>query len=226
MSVPVSDLQAIAPSAVIELFVLELNATQHGVNDTYRFHSGTNLNSNGELIWAGNNYLRFPVEAEGFEYSGNGQLPRPKIRVSNILGTITALLLSLPDGMEGAKVTRIRTLARYIDGGNFPGSVNPYGTPDPTAEFPREIYYVDRKSIETRDVVEFELAAAFDLAGVRAPKRQCIANICQWVYKSTECSYVGGLPTCTKTLDDCKAHFGATADLPFGSFPGVGTFVV
>ena len=226
MSVPVSDLQAIAPSAVIELFVLELNATQHGVNDTYRFHSGTNLNSNGELIWAGNNYLRFPVEAEGFEYSGNGQLPRPKIRVSNILGTITALLLSLPDGMEGAKVTRIRTLARYIDGGNFPGSVNPYGTPDPTAEFPREIYYVDRKSVETRDVVEFELAAAFDLAGVRAPKRQCIANICQWVYKSTECSYVGGLPTCTKTLDDCKAHFGATADLPFGSFPGVGTFVV
>jgi lambda family phage minor tail protein L len=196
------------------------------VNDTYRFHAGTNLNSNGELIWAGNNYLRFPVEAEGFEYSGNGQLPRPKIRVSNIMGTITALLLSLPDGMEGAKVTRIRTLARYIDGGNFPGSTNPYGTPDPTAEFPREIYYVDRKTVETRDVVEFELAAAFDLAGVRAPKRQCIANICQWVYKSTECSYAGGLPTCTKTLDDCKAHFGATADLPFGSFPGVGTFVV
>jgi lambda family phage minor tail protein L len=221
-----AELQQPAPSAVIELFVLELNATQHGVNDTYRFHAGTNLNSNGELIWAGNNYLRFPVEAEGFEYSGNGQLPRPKLRASNIMGTITALLLSLPDGMEGAKVTRIRTLARYIDGGNFPGSVNPYGTPDPTAEFPREIYYVDRKTVETRDVVEFELAAAFDLAGVRAPKRQCIANICQWVYKSTECSYAGGLPTCTKTLDDCKAHFGATADLPFGSFPGVGTFVV
>lgn len=226
MSVPVSDLQAIAPSAVIELFVLELNATQHGVNDTYRFHSGTNLNSNGEMVWAGNSYQRFPVEAEGFEYTGNGQLPRPKIRVSNILSSITGLLLSLPDGLDGAKVTRIRTLARYIDAVNFPGSVNPYGTPDPTAEFPREIYYVDRKTVETRDVVEFELAAAFDLAGVRAPKRQCIANICQWVYKSTECSYAGGLPTCTKTLDDCKAHFGATADLPFGSFPGVGTFVV
>ena len=226
MTVPVSDLQAIAPSAVIELFELELNATQHGVADTYRFHAGTSLYANGEVVLSGNSYLRFPVEAEGFEYSGNGQLPRPKIRVSNILGTITALLLSLPDGMEGAKVTRIRTLARYIDGANFPGGINPYGTPDPTAEFPREIYYVDRKTVETRDVVEFELAAAFDLAGVRAPKRQCIANMCQWVYKSTECSYAGGLPTCTKTLDDCKAHFGATADLPFGSFPGVGTFVL
>lgn len=224
MTVPVSDLQAIAPSAVIELFELQLNTLQHGVADTYRFHAGTSLNSNGEVVWAGNAYLRFPVEADGFDYSGNGQLPRPKMRVSNILGTITALLLSLPDGLEAAKVTRIRTLARYIDGANFPGGTNPYGTPDSTAEFPREVYYVDRKVTETRDVVEFELAAAFDLAGVRAPKRQCIANICQWVYKSTECSYTGALPSCTKTLDACKAHFGATAELPFGSYPGIGTF--
>jgi lambda family phage minor tail protein L len=225
VTVPVSDLQAIAPSAVIELFELELNNLQHGVTDIYRFHAGSNLNNNDELVWASNSYLRFPIEAEGFEYSGNGQLPRPKVRVSNIIGTITALLLSLPDGLEGAKFTRIRTLARYIDGANFPGATNPYGTPDPTAEFPREIYYVDRKVIETRDVVEFELAAAFDLAGVRAPKRQCIANICQWVYKSTECSYTGGLATCLKTLDACKDHFGTTAELPFGSMPGIGTYL-
>lgn len=224
MSVPVSDLQVVAPSAIIELFEMELNTTQHGVSQTYRFHGGTSLNSNGELVWASNNYLRYPIEAEGFEYSGNGQLPRPKLRASNILGTITAILLSLPDGLEGAKVTRIRTLARYIDGANFPGGTNPYGTPDPTAEFPREVYYIDRKVAETRDVVEFELAAAFDLAGVRAPKRQCIANICQWVYKSAECSYSGALPTCNKTLTDCKAHFGTTAELPFGSFPGIGTY--
>jgi len=51
--------------------------------------------------------------------------------------------------------------------------VNPFGTPDPTAEFPQEIYKIDRKSAENREVVEFELAAVFDLAGIRAPKRQC-----------------------------------------------------
>ena len=190
MAVPVSDLQGIAPSAIIELFELQLNTAQHGTNDIYRFHAGANLNNNGQLVWAGNSYLRFPLEADGFEYSGNGQLPRPKIRVSNILGTITALLLTLPEGLEGAKVTRIRTLARYLDAVNFPGNVNPLGTPDPTAEFPREIYFIDRKSSETRDVVEYELAASFDLAGVRSPKRQCVSNICQWVYKSVECGFV------------------------------------
>ena len=51
--------------------------------------------------------------------------------------------------------------------------VNPLGTPDPTAEFPQEIYKIDRKSAENREIVTFELAAVFDLAGIRAPKRQC-----------------------------------------------------
>jgi len=223
MTVPVSALQEVAPGAIIELFELQLNTAQHGTNDLYRFHAGTSLNNNGSVFWGGNEYIPFPIEADGFDYSGNGQLPRPKIRVSNTLSTITALLLTLPDGLEGAKVTRIRTLARYIDAVNFPGGVSPY-SPDPTAEFPREIYTIDRKTVENRDVVEFELAAAFDLAGVSAPKRQCIANICQWVYKSTECGYTGALPTCVKTLTDCKAHFGATAELPFGSFPGIGAY--
>ena len=54
---------------------------------------------------------------------------------------------------------------------------NPLGTPDPTAEFPLEQYVIDRKSSENREVVTFELAAVFDLVGVRAPKRQATRNI-------------------------------------------------
>ena len=50
-------------------------------------------------------------------------------------------------------------------------------TPDPTAEFPQEIYKIDRKSAENREIVTFELAAVFDLAGVRAPKRQATRSI-------------------------------------------------
>ena len=221
MTVPVSALQEIAPGAIIELFELQLNVAQHGINETYRFHAGVNEKDDQNIVWAGNEYLRFPVEVDGFEYSGQGQLPRPKMRVSNIFGTITAILLTLPNGLEGAKFTRIRTLARYLDAVNFTGDVNPYGTPDPTAEFPREIFYVDRKSSETRDVIEFELAAVFDLIGVRAPKRQCVSNICQWKYRGPECGYVGNAyfnannqPTtvlaedaCGKQLTSCELRF-------------------
>lgn len=224
MAVPVSALQEVAPGAIIELFEMQLDSTLHGSTTLYRFHPGVNEKDNNDIIWNGNAYQRYPVEMEGFEYTGSGQLPRPKIRISNALSLITAVLLTLPDGLEGAKVTRIRTLARYLDAVNFTGNVNPYGTPDPTAEFPREIYYVDRKTVENRAIVEFELAAIFDLAGVRAPKRQCLSNICQWVYKSTECSYSGPLETCNKTLKDCEDHFGENNRLPFGSFPGIGAY--
>ena len=221
MAVPVSDLQSVAPSAVIELFQLELNAAQHGVNETYYFHAGVNATNSGDIIWNSQAYLAFPIEATEFEYTGTGSLPRPKLRISNIYGTITGIILTLPNGLEGAKVTRIRTLARYIDGANFPGGTNPLGTPDPTAEFPREIYYIDRKASENRDLIEFELAAAFDLVGVRTPKRQCVSNVCQWIYRGAECGYAGnayfnfndvpvaaiGQDVCGKRLRSCELRF-------------------
>ena len=173
----ITDLQKINPSAIIELFTLTTDATLHGSAQTYRFHNGTNLNANGDIIWAGNQYLKMPIQAEGFAFQ-KGQLPRPTLTISNALGTITAILLNVNqvttgNDLTGATVTRIRTLARYIDAVNFPGNTNPLGTPDPTAEFPQEIYKIDRKSSENREVVQFELAAVFDLAGIRAPKRQC-----------------------------------------------------
>ena len=173
----ITDLQKINPSAIIELFTITTETALHGSAATYRFHAGTNRVGNGDIIWAGNTYVKMPIEAEGFAYT-RGQLPRPTLRVSNALGTITAILLNVNstttgNDLTGATVTRIRTLARYLDSINFPGNTNPLGTPDPTAEFPQEIYKIDRKSAENRNIVEFELAAVFDLAGIRAPKRQC-----------------------------------------------------
>ena len=173
----VSNLQNINPSAIIELFTLQLDNNLHGATTIYRFHAGTSLKDNGEIIWNGNSYQRFPIQAEGFAFQ-KGQLPRPTLTVSNALGTITAILLSVNNtttgnDLTGATVTRIRTLAKFLDAANFPSNANPYGTPDPTAEFPQEIYKIDRKSAENREIVQFELAAVFDLAGIRSPKRQC-----------------------------------------------------
>ena len=48
---------------------------------------------------------------------------------------------------------------------------NPYGTPDPTAEFPQEIYFLDRKVTENRNVVTWEAQSALDLVNVKLPRR-------------------------------------------------------
>ena len=170
-----SSLQDINPSAIIELFTLQLSTALHGANTIYRFHAGSNLNANGKIVWAGNEYLRFPIQASGFAFQ-KGQLPRPKLIISNATGLISSILLSVNEtttgnDLTGATVTRIRTLAKFIDAVNFADGTN--ATADNTAEFPKEIYSIDIKATETRDLVEFELSSVLDLVGITCPKRQC-----------------------------------------------------
>jgi len=223
-----SEIQKLAPSAVIDLFVLDLSLFNQGI---VRFHAGTNELLR-QVVWQGNVYEPYPIIVEGFEFTGNGQSPRPKLRVANVKGTITALILSYQD-LIGAKVTRKRTLAKYLDAVNF-AIGNP--TADATAEFADDVFFVDRKSKETRDVVEFELAASFDLEGVSLPRRQIVQNVCPWGYRSSECGYTGtayfnandlsvslkSQDACGKRLSSCQKRFGTNAELPFGGFPAAG----
>jgi|MDSZ01.3.fsa_nt_gb lambda family phage minor tail protein L len=232
------ELSVLAPSAIIEMFELHLTSSLHGSNDVFRWHSGVNEQVTGNIVWNGNTYNRIPVKAEGFEYRNTGSLPRPTLTVANLDSAISALLLvvnatSTGNDLAGAEVRRIRTVKKFLDAVNFAGGNS---NADPYATMPEERYFIDRKASENRDAVVFELASKFDLAGQMIPKRQCIANICQWEYRSEECSYAGNnffriddSPTsvqsedaCGKRISSCKKRFGENGALPFGSFPGVG----
>ncbi|RYD28928.1 MAG: phage minor tail protein L [Lysobacteraceae bacterium] len=221
-----SELQNLAPSAIIELFVLD--ATALGASLLY-FHAGTNeLQQN--VVWQGVPYIRYPVEATGFDIKGDGSLPRPHLKVSNALSAISALLLVYGD-LLGARVIRKRTLAKFLDSQNFKNG-NP--SADPAAAFPDDIFVIDRKVSENRQAVEFELTTSFDLVGVQIPRRQVVANVCVWKYRGAECSYTGtkyfdatdqpvadrAQDVCGKRLNSCRCRFGQTAELPYGGFPG------
>ena len=227
-----ADLSVLAPSAIIELFELRLDSNLHGSSNITRWHNGCNEGLTGGIVWDGNTYNSFAIEADGFEKTSTGSLPRPTLTVANTDGLITALLLDVNavtphNDLTGAEVRRIRTLKRYLDG---------EAAADPNAQWPVEIWYIDRKDTENREVVSFELASKFDLVGQFIPKRQLIANVCQWAYRSSECSYTGsnyfdvdGNPTgslasdrCGKSLKSCKLRFGNNGELPFGSFPSAG----
>ena len=226
------ELAKISPSAIIELFELRLDSALHGSNDIYRWHAGANADVTGDIVFGGETYQRIPVKAEGFEYTNTGTLPRPTLTVSNLGSEITSILLVVNqttrgNDLGGAEVRRIRTLKKYLDGES---------AADPNVQFPQERWFIDRKASETRDVVSFELASKFDLAGQKIPRRQVVANVCQWKYRSSECSYTGSNyfdvngnsvstlaeDVCGKRVASCKLRFGDTAELPFGSFPGAG----
>ena len=227
-----ADVSVLAPEAIIELFELRLVTALHGSSNITRWHNGCNADLTGGIVWDGNTYNSFAIKAEGFQLTTTGSLPRPTLTVSNTDGLITALLLDVNavtshNDLCGAEIRRIKTLKKFLDGET---------TADPNCQWPIEIWYIDRKVTENRDVVQFELASKFDLAGQYIPKRQLIANVCQWEYRSSECSYTGSnywdaddnstgsLATdrCGKRLTSCKLRFGNNSELPFGSFPSVG----
>lgn len=226
------DIQSLAPGSLVELF--ELDATTVG-GTIVRFTGGTNA-LQSPVVWQGHTYQPFPIDAQGFEYSGKGTLPRPTLRVANVTGLLGALVRSYND-LLGAKVTRRRTMAKYLDAVNFAGGVN--ATADPSAAMPDEIFYVDRKATENAVLIEFELAASFDCAGVMIPLRTVQQGSCLWTYRlldeTSGCSWSGtayydandvsvgsaSLDVCGRRLSSCKKRFG-NAPLPFGGFPGCG----
>ncbi|QBC44466.1 phage minor tail protein L [Iodobacter fluviatilis] len=224
-----TDIQTLTPGAHIELF--ELDMTQIG-GDVVRFHAGTNALTQ-PVVWKGQQYAPYPVEATGFAASNKGAMPRPSLKVANVVGLMSALAGDHND-LLGCKVTRRRTLAQYLDTVNFPDGVNP--SADPSQEFPPEIWMIDRKALETPELIEFELASPMDLMGQQLPARQIVQNCCTWRYRGSECGYTGGpvadindLATtdsvkdqCGKRLASCKLRFGANSELPYGGYPAAG----
>ena len=198
MAIPFAELNKINPSHIIELFELELTVGKHiatgnpqGLPTTYRFHAGANLNSFGEVIFQSQTYQRVAVQTQGFEKKSTGVLTRPTITFSNLGGIVqnpsTGTVITMSDFLAivnqvtphndliDAKLTRKMPLASALDNDNFlpinnDPPVNPFGTPS-ADRLRDEIFVIDRKAIENRQVVQFELTAAHDLENRLIPQR-------------------------------------------------------
>ena len=193
MAIPFTELNKINPSSIIELFELELTVGTHIAADNpqnlptiYRFHAGANLNNFGEVIFRNNSYQRVAVEVQGFEKKSNSTVARPTITFSNLGGIVqnptTGLVITMSDFLNNvnlvtphndlvsAKFTRKMPLASALDNANFASGTNPFGTPS-SDRLRDEIFVIDRKAIENRKIVQFELVAAHDLENRLIPQR-------------------------------------------------------
>ena len=175
----ISELQSSNPSSVIHLFELELVEGLHyatgnpdNVTTTYCWHSGMTAAGAGSIQFGTKTYTPMPIEAEGFDYKSgqNDQTPRPVLRISNLLSTVSTILIEVNKITNGndllnAKVTRIETLAMFLNGES---------TANTNATSRNQVYIVDRKSTENREMVEFELSAIIDQPNFKIPKRQVL----------------------------------------------------
>ena len=189
MAIPFAELNKINPSSVIELYELELTVGLHiptdnpnNLDTVFRFHAGANLNNFGQIIINGNSYQRVAVKVEGFEDTSKGTIPRPTLTFSNLGGiTKDTTVMTMSDFLNvvntvtpgndllNAKVTRLLPLASALDNANFVGD-NPFGTPS-TDRLQDRIYYIDRKAVENRQIVQFELVSVLDMQNKKIPAR-------------------------------------------------------
>jgi lambda family phage minor tail protein L len=187
-----SALLELEPTAIIELFLLYFN-TVDNPSAFIAFHGGSVYNQG--IVWQGIEYLPIPVETDGFEVNANGQLARPKMRISNKDYFATDLLIN-NDDLQFAKVIRKRTFVKYLDDVNFDGG-NPWGEADASAELSNDTFVIGQKTAENKVFIELELTSPLDLENFEVNNRLVMARYCAWNYRGNGCNYKG-IPIATE----------------------------
>lgn len=170
------------------------------------------------------------------EISGQGAIQKPTLSISNTDGLIQEIVNTWGD-LEGSTLTRWRTFARFLVGGE---------EPDGSAFYGPDVYEIDRKSSDTPEQIQWEMSAMADKQGLYVG-RTIIRDICTWRYRTyraatggfdyskAQCPYAGNrfydandvqvtnpaddVPS--RSIECCRKRFGVNAPKPFGGFPGI-----
>lgn len=185
-----------------------------------------------DIIWNGNEYKPVSIQSDGLEIRGDGKASTPSLVITSDLNGVkgmTRRLCRQYNDFAGAKLTVIRTSAKYLDAANFADG-------NPTAnvnEYRKQVWYIEHKTDDNADSITFELSNPVDFEGARIPARE-ITSFCHWGvtggYRGQECAYMGvamfdenGEPTdnaaldrCGSRISDCKLRNNVTR---FGGYP-------
>jgi lambda family phage minor tail protein L len=172
-------------------------------------NTSSNLNSHtlfNQIIWQGKRYVPFPILIEGFEMMARGTLPKPKLTFTsqnqiesydNFFIKIKNTIRSIGD-IIGLEINRKRTFLKYLDAVNFKskgGIINDDDfiiDPDPYAQLNPDIYYIDRKLKENKNVLQYELSSVLDLENIKLPLRTLYSEACSFDYRGEGCGYASG----------------------------------
>lgn len=223
-----TEAQKLAPGARVMLFALD--TTKVGGPVWYFTNS-----SDTPIFFGGQEYTPVGVELRGLTTSGVADLPRPELVIAN--APIIQSMVNTWGALNGCKLSRLRTFARFLDG---------QAEADPTAFYGPDVFEFDRKSSDTETEIVWELSATIDQEGATVG-REMIRDTCMsryrefntvtetFDYSNAVCPYAGPkfynqddveVPDASddkpsRGLDCCRARFGRGNPLPFGGFVGI-----
>ena len=158
----------LAQDAIVVMFELDLTKLGLGV---FRFADSS---SAGEIIrFNEEEYPPAPIEATGFQWDGASTMPRPSLKVAAKDLYFLNMVVDADD-LVGSPVKRLKTYAKYLDNGSYPNT---------GAAFPEENFVIERKTTQTRHLLEFELSTELDQQGVQIPRLKVMRDSCVHRYR-------------------------------------------
>ena len=163
MTTPTADLQNLSQSsALVDLYILDASAIGGSI---YHFTAHVMPNYS-PVAFGGQTYTAIPIQTTGWDFTATGPAPKPTLAIANPLKVLLGAVISLKD-LVGAKLTRIRTFEKYLDGGSSPDSSKFIG-PD--------VYFVEQKTVHDNTLIQWQLTSVIDRMGMRLPRRQVLKD--------------------------------------------------
>lgn len=153
------EVQKSTKSPYIELFYLDGTAINASLS--FRFTNSSDY----PISFGGITYTPFPIQGTGWEATAL-QPPRPKLSIANVTKLVQPYVQQYQD-LTQMKVTRIRTLAKFLDG---------QPTADSTQYLPLEMFYVNQLTRHDKTVLEFELVSVLEAPYKKLPAGQVLKD--------------------------------------------------
>ncbi len=223
-----TNLQESSFGIVITLFELDTTIYGGGIIRV----ANTSTPDRQAIVFNGNTYYPFPIEATGFEISSD-KAPRPKLSISAIEPIMMASINEYR-GLQNCPVLRMRVRREELDDLN----------PAITTEFINyDVFYINKMTAQNKQYIQFELITKVELASKQPFPRRTMVSYCNHQYRRFDettttfiypdknaCPYTGANyfdefnqscamkdDSCSKTLGGCSARYAT--DLPFQGFP-------
>lgn len=156
--------------------------------------------SAADVVYNGMTYTAFPIAVEPISESTSGEIDAIRVKVGNA-GRVLQYYIETYElrgkklGIKMVWADALADLDNYIE----------------------YIFYIDKYDMSALQII-FTCSSKFDILDVELPFGKYMRGVCRWIYKSSECGYVGGLTTCNRTMADCRVHLNI---LRFGAFPSI-----
>lgn len=159
------------------------------------------VRNNEDIIWNSQTWVAFPFQLDEIGESSKGELPQAAVRISNVTRSVQQYIEAGNGGVGSTVIVRV-VHSKHLN------LTNPE----------IELSFAVTGTTSDANWVTFTLGMEYP-SMLRYPQKRVLKDWCHYKeYKGIECGATSALPTCNRTLKECRERGNSTR---FGGFPAI-----